>query len=306
MRGSRPLVSIGQEAALHDVPVQAFTGFSLKPMKSVPRTETELLPPSRRCFPCSATRVMTIYCKRGCRMSLGVAVILSICLVAAKGLLHTGTDPIEFNTTLFDPGFVPDHFRVQVHRVARKCNALHDKFESPEGLIATHGLPAIEAFEWQRLGMGPWPEYVPYGCWFYFHASGSGVFIDVGKSLRASTRRDASRKLGLRCLDNMNCYIPGDILWCALALWQGYDSIQIWDSHSSHLKELVHCRGSCATQLNFVDTCPTGVNLTDVDGMPCNCSDSSGRLNCHGKENPGCQGDFTDPLCGHRIVPPFC
>ena len=256
---------------------------------------------------------MTTHRKRRCWMALGIGVIVSICVFAAKVFLHAGNDIIEFNTTLFDPGFAPDHTRVEVHRVARKCNALYDKFESPEGLIATYDLPArqilptIEAFEWQRLGMGPLPEYVPYGRWFYFHASGSGVFIDVGKSLRASTRRDVAHKLGLRCLgDDVNCYSPADYLWCALALWQGYDSIQIWESHSYHSKELVHCGGSCAIRLNFVDTCPTGVNLTDVDGMPCNCSDSSGRLNCHGKENPGCQGAFTDPLCGHRTVPPFC
>ena len=43
------------------------------------------------------------------------------------------------------------------------------------------------------------PRMLPYGCWFYFNTQGSGAFLNVGRSLRARTRKEMTEALGLPC-----------------------------------------------------------------------------------------------------------
>ena len=69
----------------------------------------------------------------------------------------------------------------------------------------------------------------PYGCWFYL-VKGAGIFVNVGRSLRALTRHDVHQKLGIPCAESEDPFCtrpPGDKLYCHLARQQGFDSIQI-------------------------------------------------------------------------------
>ena len=175
-----------------------------------------------------------------------------------------------------------------------------------EGLIpSSQAWPGVRP-DWHRLFGGAWPDKLAYGCWFNWNAFGSGIFVNVGRSLRARRRSEASRLLNATCPDPPHCYGGSmDFLWCTLASRLGYDTIQVQNSHAELSSELIVCGKGCAT-VRLNGTCPPGVALRDASGAACNCSEASARLNCGGHENPGCEGAYTAPLCGCRVRPPFC
>eukprot|EP01041_Mallomonas_annulata_P002004 gene2004-3898_t len=142
----------------------------------------------------------------------------------------------------------------------------------------------------------------PYGCWFHRYG-GSGIFINVGKTIAAKTRKELMTKLKISGCENdnyFNCHREDE--FCIAALKQGYDSIQVdlisYDEghyyanfeigsqrHHGSLKfrepELILCSGKCAT-VTFSTACPPGVELrTGLDASkPCHCDDSFSTLNC--------------------------
>lgn len=87
-----------------------------------------------------------------------------------------------------------------------------------------------------------------------------------------------------------------DKLYCALALAQGYDSIQIAQSHTSRTPELVLCTGGCATapvagscppaQLRRAEPVDGNVSISGEyvpKGFPdrmCECNETLPGLNC--------------------------
>jgi hypothetical protein len=101
--------------------------------------------------------------------------------------------------------------------------------------------------------------HIGWGCWFYAmrNASGwSGAYVNVGRSLRVTTRCTANRILyGIKGSSNALCTSnPGDKLWCTFARARGYDSIQIvrgslyYGSSRGRRRpwsELVVCSGEC-------------------------------------------------------------
>jgi len=104
-------------------------------------------------------------------------------------------------------------------------------------------------------------DKVPYGCWF-FYAKGSGIYIDVGKTL-IGTVDSILRQLSLEQIrDCLQSYVPQnnishginvnciDKYYCSRALTLGYDSVQIMDR-----QEIVICSGKCATH-RFDGACP--------------------------------------------------
>tara|TARA_B110001452_G_scaffold265972_1_gene271740 strand:- start:1052 stop:1792 length:741 start_codon:yes stop_codon:yes gene_type:complete len=129
----------------------------------------------------------------------------------------------------------------------------------------------------------------PYGCWFYLVRS-AGVFVNVGHSLRAATRRDVHRQLGIPCAEQEDPYCtrpPGDKLYCHLARERGYDSIQIASSHFNRRPEMIVCTGKCGA--TAVRTACPPVPLRSprelVSGsLParraCKCDKRSALMNC--------------------------
>jgi hypothetical protein len=91
---------------------------------------------------------------------------------------------------------------------------------------------------------------VPYGCWFN-HALGSGMYVDVGRTLRGTVSR-LLEELGCLLGDLNRTYDGGltDKYYCSKALALGYDSIQIVDR-----QEIIICSGMCAMH-RFDGACP--------------------------------------------------
>lgn len=119
-----------------------------------------------------------------------------------------------------------------------------------------------------------------YGCWFY-RSHGSGVAINVGRSLRARTRAGVAKRLGLPCGRPPLCntgFTEQDKLWCTRARALGYDTIQVAKSHIDSFSEVIHCAGGCATQ-PVAGACPP-VPLRTAAGGACACSDAIDILNC--------------------------
>jgi len=137
---------------------------------------------------------------------------------------------------------------------------------------------------------------VPYGCWFNL-VRGSGIWVNVGRSLRAFTRGEVYDTFGIPyksilcdasfCDVPLNDGHPGDRLFCQNALERGYDSIQIARAHGSASPELVICSGDCRTR-PLVGACPplelrTGKSTRPTDET-CQCDDRANTrvLNCAG------------------------
>ena len=214
---------------------------------------------------------------------------------------------------------VADHGFVEVMRFGTPCMAaaegLSAGFEGDCGEGYTKmGRPELSSCDSKKSP----PAQVGYGCWFFFSepvlqrstygslfkvTEGSGVAVNVGKSLRVDTRVQASRALGLPCADPPLCERPGtvqDKLYCERAVHLGYDSIQFARPHIACLTpecmrtqhnlnppEIVICSGGCMTQRVGGACPPSGVQLRRVssDGYaqdlgPCRCSDESDVLNC--------------------------
>ena len=131
-----------------------------------------------------------------------------------------------------------------------------------------------------------------YGCWFTMLPHGMkwrGAAVNVGRSLRVTSRGAAAKTLGLPCGDFPYCdqdYQPWDKLWCTEAQKRGYDSIQIFLPHGpGHETELVICTGCDQAALHGAcPPLPLRRGSWDATGTPCNCSDAADNMNCGDKE----------------------
>lgn len=110
------------------------------------------------------------------------------------------------------------------------------------------------------------------GCWFHVR-KGSGVFVNVGKTLTMSAQRDGSNDGGLD---------KGLWHWCKHAQEQGYDSIHILSMGlDARSHEFVYCSGPCASTSVTTACVPdlelrTGLNADKT----CTCDGSIEMLNC--------------------------
>lgn len=130
----------------------------------------------------------------------------------------------------------------------------------------------------------------PYGCWFYL-MRGTGIAVNVGRSLRAATRRDVHARLGIPCAAAGFCTAPpGDKLYCYLAAKAGFNSIQIARAHFNGRPELIVCSGKCMTAA-VGGACPPiplragGATAAsqyrkDSTHAKCRCNHASALLNC--------------------------
>lgn len=155
------------------------------------------------------------------------------------------------------------------------------------------------------------------GCWF-FAAAGSGVFFNVGRSLRATRREDLTAALNMtsdvlhqagvdRRYLELYPYGIDPLGLCERAAARGYDSLQIWDEDAKghrletarypnglpHLTklwehEVVSCNPDCLASAP-VDAAGHDSNgpctrlplRTGVDASrPCACNDARPVLNC--------------------------
>ena len=118
----------------------------------------------------------------------------------------------------------------------------------------------------------------PYGCWFYI-GRGTGMFINLGKTLVSMSRSQANEILGLT---GQSDFYDFDI--CSKVIEKGYDSIQMYNNLPPRdLPELVYCTGRCATD-EVRSACPpvelrTGWNAT----KRCDCNDTYPIMNCNNK-----------------------
>ena len=120
-----------------------------------------------------------------------------------------------------------------------------------------------------------------YGCWFNI-ATGTGIFVNIGKTLVSMSRNEANKILGIS--SDSDDSIASDFQICSKVIEKGYDSIQMYNSHPP-LKEaeLVYCTGKCATD-PVKSACPpvelrTGWNAT----KRCECNDTFPIVNCNNK-----------------------
>eukprot|EP01041_Mallomonas_annulata_P011447 gene11447-23940_t len=153
-----------------------------------------------------------------------------------------------------------------------------------------------EGFSSGWFGIGP---KVPYGCWFLRYP-GTGIYVNVGRTIKAKTRYDLMTKLdidpGLNCTPtNLEC--RNDEGFCGAALKLGYDSIQVnhYGSFAQYtLPELIICTGKCAT-VSYNTTCPPGVELRRGlhASKPCTCDDNFKMLNCGNLRNEFKECGFT-------------
>ena len=181
-----------------------------------------------------------------------------------------------------------DNTWVEVLRGASTCVGQSAEGLSP-GQSWDHGEKYASFEPAAAAADGIWP----YGCWFFL-GPGSGVAVNVGKSLRVSTRKELHDKLAIPCGEGANgdpldarhehcadAGPPGDKLYCHRALKQGYDSIQIvnafYDTNPNQ-PNLVICSGGCATQ-EVRGACPP-VPMQDGAGKHCDCDNSRVEINC--------------------------
>ena len=217
-----------------------------------------------------------------------------------------------------DRHLASDHAWVEAMRFATACSGF------VEGLAA--GFESDCGHEYDLMGRpelascdksNP-PKEVGFGCWFFLSSPesanwshmfgeahvrrfgrampvGSGVAVNVGRSLRVDTRAEASKALGLPCADAPLCEMHGsaqDKLYCERAIERGYDSIQFARPHEvcergkrcppelCNPPELVLCTGSCMTE-RLTSACPRGVEFRRMGSEgPCECSNESDAINC--------------------------
>eukprot|EP00316_Scyphosphaera_apsteinii_P017309 CAMPEP_0119340814 /NCGR_PEP_ID=MMETSP1333-20130426/101060_1 /TAXON_ID=418940 /ORGANISM="Scyphosphaera apsteinii, Strain RCC1455" /LENGTH=187 /DNA_ID=CAMNT_0007352645 /DNA_START=531 /DNA_END=1091 /DNA_ORIENTATION=- len=107
-----------------------------------------------------------------------------------------------------------DHAWVEVTRWPTRCLLMASTFTNGRGM--------------PTLCDGLLQDNETYGIWF-FAAGGSGVWVNLGRSLRFEGRRQAKAYL---CKHGSPSACPGhatltDRYWCKAALNLGYDSIQV-------------------------------------------------------------------------------
>ena len=110
---------------------------------------------------------------------------------------------------------------------------------------------------------------------------GTGIYVNVGKTVVAYNRSHAYSLLGLPCSGGPHCYDPNDYEVCSKVLEKGYDSLQIFNSHDGRYSELVICSGRCSDE-PVKSACPpldlrTGWNATKL----CRCNSTYPILNCN-------------------------
>ena len=144
---------------------------------------------------------------------------------------------------------------------------------------------------------------VPYGCWFFI-ASGTGIFVNSGRSKRFGNRTDAARFFNAESNSSKD-----DSKWCSAALAQGYDSFQLGVDQAEYVRhesgkrrdvvELIICSGACATQALCGVCPPLELRSGSSADLPCQCSEAGGMLNC--------KSHATAPPCdaAHKPVMPL-
>tara|TARA_B110001452_G_C15232565_1_gene426872 strand:- start:307 stop:2625 length:2319 start_codon:yes stop_codon:yes gene_type:complete len=195
------------------------------------------------------------------------------------------------------PAFAPDDSWVEVIRVGTKT--FSDTAEKSTRQTAN------------ASGSSTFGEGGAHGCWFLL-ARGSGIFLNVGRSIRANNRSHLMSTFGeplnARELDgySRNPWLEN---WhnprarycnlCRMARANGYDSIQFLDelcgnraSHASHKRkarhacfvEVVSCHDACMAlpTKSLYGACVPGLPLrTGWDAtQPCACDDAQTLLNC--------------------------
>ena len=182
-----------------------------------------------------------------------------------------------FNEFMGD--FVDDYGWVEISRIRPDCfisRIFHEgnvhKMNYPvnytDGLA--RGFPLFATFRGRN---------VAYGCWFY-RLTGSGVFVNVGRTLKMKKRGELNRFLNLNCTEPFSSKLNdtgcNDYYWCTEALSKGYDSIQL-----SHWREIIICNNKCSTE-PVSTTCPPielrgGLNAT----KSCYCNNDYTFINCN-------------------------
>ena len=128
----------------------------------------------------------------------------------------------------------------------------------------------------------------PYGCWFW-PMPGSGIFINIGKSLRAQGTGHAVDVLG----------IPRHDLYFANATRAaGFDSLQVlmgqtnlgghksrFHVQTGHTFEIIIANGACMTETIYGACAPMELRTGWDASLPCNCSNDSPILNCRGSDS---------------------
>lgn len=134
-------------------------------------------------------------------------------------------------------------------------------------------------------GLG-WP-----GCWFWV-AHGSGIFLNVGRSLRAPSRVAVARSLGLLSESNMSASAAARTqqFWCSRARMHGFDTIQVASQvqpaarqgRSGRQAEVLVCSEECTPQHLLCGACAPGVTLRSGVGASreCVCDERLPLLNC--------------------------
>ena len=263
----------------------------------------------------------------------------------ASHLVEAGnSSSIRRNNSRLDFGnrrLVPDHGWAEVMRFATACGPAAEGYSvafpndcGPD--YVKMGRPELASCDPKHP-----PAKVGYGCWFFFaegplvdnsfywnagvklnSTAGSGVSVNVGRSLRFDTRGAASAALDLPCGDPPLCEKPGtvqDKLYCERAVERGYDSIQFAHPHSTCLEdscvgqnpaELLLCTGSCMSE-RITQACPPGLKLRRVGTEgPCECSTEAHVLNCgagaplYGRRDHGrqrCPADMGSPTF-HKLM----
>jgi hypothetical protein len=149
----------------------------------------------------------------------------------------------------------------------------------------------VEVMRWKKSkGPGEKPGSA-YGTWF-FGMPGSGVFVNVGRTLRFSNRteagarlKSAAREAGFR--DKRQAGNVGafdDWFYCMGARKLGFDSVWVevddawYLNHSSSLRrgqtEMVFCG------MNGTATLCTSYPLQQRDNQPCSCNETEPYLTC--------------------------
>lgn len=186
----------------------------------------------------------------------------------------------------------PDNTWAEVVRISAQCVGGGDHREGLSvGWPGDHDASAYSFMPEATVPGRLWP----YGCFFALAAHGSGVFVNVGRSLRVRSHLEAYRALGIPCQQQANgrgdvrdfCKRPADKLFCHMALAAGYDSIQMMqratDGGAKVHGELVVCADKCASE-SLAGAC--GPNMHTRDGptgstmVPCECDRAQHVSNC--------------------------
>ena len=175
----------------------------------------------------------------------------------------------------------PSNSWVEVSR-SRECTHIYFSFE--EGL-STGAKYSKTDFSYN--------DTIPYGCWF-FVTRGTGVFVNVGKTLISYDREDVNRRFGLFCNRPPFCEPQGDRYWCQKALSEGYDSIQVVNANANENHELVICSGKCSTQPVDVNCAPMEIRTGYNASEPCNCVEGTPIINCN--------NSITTDICDFTVL----